>query len=130
MPKKDEMMWVKLSGWLFILGIIIAIVAGLPLIAPATAAAAAGILAVIGLIIGLLGIAGMGTLEKCDIQVFLLAVVALMVVGISGNAFGRIEYLNIGAILSNIVGNIGILVAPAAVLIALKAIWKSAQTKF
>jgi hypothetical protein len=130
MPKKDEMMWVKLSGWLFILGIIIAIVAGLPLIEAATAAAAAGILAVIGLIIGLLGIAGMGTLEKCDIDVFLLAVIALMVVGVSGNAFGGIEYMSIGAILGKIVGNIGILVAPAAVLIALKAIWKSAQTKF
>jgi hypothetical protein len=129
MAKKD-MMWVKLSGWLFILGIVIAIVAGLPVIDPATAAASAGILAVIGLIIGLLGIAGMGTLEKCDIDVFLLAVIALMIVGASGYAFARITYLDIGSILSSIVGNIGILVAPAAVLIALKAIWKSAQTKF
>lgn len=130
MAKKDnDKMWVKLSGWLFILGIAIAIIAALPF-GIIGAAGAAGILAVLGLIIGLLAIAGMGTLEKCDIDVFLLAVVALMVVGVSGNAFANITYMNLGSILNSVVSNIGILVAPAAVLIALKAIWKSAQTKF
>jgi hypothetical protein len=130
MAKKDnDKMWVKLSGWLFILGIIIAVVAALPL-GVIGAASAAGILAVLGLIIGLLGIAGMGTLEKCDIDVFLLAVIALMVVGVSGNAFALISFMGLGAILNAAVSYVGILVAPAAVLIALKAIWKSAQTKF
>ena len=127
MPKKDEMMWVKLSGWLFILGIVIAIIVGL---VPSVmdSATTTGILAVLGFIIGLLGIAGMGTLEKCDIDMFLLAVVALMAAGGAGRAFENVLY--IGPYLMNIVNYIGVLVVPAAVLIALKAIWKSAQRKF
>jgi hypothetical protein len=127
MPKKDEMMWVKLSGWLFILGIAVSVVVGLfPNIMDS--ATTTGILAVLGFIIGLLGIAGMGTLEKCDIEVFLLAVVALMAAGGAGRAFENVLY--VGTYLMGIVNNIGILVVPAAVLIALKAIWKSAQNKF
>lgn len=126
MPKK-EMAWVKLSGWLFILGIIIAIVVGLfPSIVDSTTIT--GVLAVLGFIIGLLGIAGMGTLEKCDVDVFLLAVIALMAAGGAGRAFENILY--IGPYLMSIVNYIGVLVVPAAVLIALKAIWKAASTKF
>jgi hypothetical protein len=118
--------WVKASGWLFVLGILIAVVAGLvPSIESATVIP---VLAIIGFIIGLLGIAGMGTLEKCDIDVFLLAVIALMAAGGAGSAFENVLY--VGSYLKAIVDYVGVLVVPAAVLIALKAIWTSASTKF
>jgi hypothetical protein len=126
MPKKDAM-WVKLSGWLFILGILISVVAG---IAPAMIPGITAILPILGFIIGILGVAGMGTLEKCDVDVFLLAVIALMAAGGAGNAFAAIDELYGGNILVNVVNNIATLVVPAAVLMALKAIWKSAQQKF
>ena len=126
MPKKDAM-WVKLSGWLFILGILISVVAG---IAPAMIPGITAVLPILGFIIGVLGVAGMGTLEKCDVDVFLLAVIALMAAGGAGNAFAEIDALYGGNILVNIVNNIATLVVPAAVLMALKAIWKSAQQKF
>jgi hypothetical protein len=126
MPKKDAM-WVKLSGWLFILGILISVVAG---IAPAMIPGITAILPILGFIIGILGVAVMGTLEKCDVDVFLLAVIALMAAGGAGNAFAAIDELYGGNILVNVVNNIATLVVPAAVLMALKAIWKSAQQKF
>jgi hypothetical protein len=126
MPKKDAM-WVKLSGWLFILGILISVVAG---IAPSMIPGITAVLPILGFIIGVLGVAGMGTLEKCDVDVFLLAVIALMAAGGAGNAFTAIDELYGGTILVNVVNNIATLVVPAAVLMALKAIWKSAQTKF
>ena len=126
MPKKDAM-WVKLSGWLFILGILISVVAG---IAPAMIPGITAVLPILGFVIGLLGVAGMGTLEKCDVDVFLLAVIALMAAGGAGNAFTAIDELYGGNILVNVVNNIATLVVPAAVLMALKAIWKSAQQKF
>ena len=126
MPKKDAM-WVKLSGWLFILGILISVVAG---IAPAMIPGITAVLPILGFIIGVLGVAGMGTLEKCDVDVFLLAVIALMAAGGAGNAFAAIDELYGGNILVNVVNNIATLVVPAAVLMALKAIWKSAQQKF
>ncbi len=123
---KKKAGWVKASGWLFVLGIIISIVAGLfPSIDSATVT---GVLAVIGFIIGLLGIAGVGSIEKADVNMFLLAVVALMAAGGAGNAFKDILY--IGDYLMRIVNYIGALVVPAAVLIALKAIWKAGSTKF
>ncbi len=125
MPKK-EAMWVKASGWLFILGIVISVVAGLLPSLPYVAV----ILPVIGFIIGLLGIAGMGSIEHTDVEMFLLAVIALMAAGGAGNAFRAIDVIYGGTYLSSIVDNIGSLIVPAAVLIALKAIWKSAQSKF
>lgn len=131
MPKK-EATWVKASGWLFVLGIIIAIIAGL--VYPMYSAEVTGLLAIIGFIIGLLGFAGLGSIEKADVNMFLLAVVALMVTGVAGGSLqniGRGTPLDfIGLYLSYIVNYIGVLVIPAAVLIALKTIWKTAQTKF
>jgi hypothetical protein len=130
---KEKAGWVKASGWLFVLGIIISIIIGLfPTIINSVTITA--VLAILGFIIGLLGIAGVGSIDKADISIFLLAVIALMVVGISGNGFRNIgigtDFSWIGTILSNIVLNISFLVAPAGVLIALKAIWEAGSTKF
>ena len=131
MPKK-EMAWVKASGWLFVLGIIISIIAGL--VYPLYNAEISGLLAIIGLIIGILGFLGVGSIDKADINIFLLAVVALMVAGSAGSALREIgagtPFDFIGVYLSYIVGYIAVLVIPATVLIALKAIWESGSTKF
>jgi hypothetical protein len=128
MAKKAEG-WVKLSGYLFLLGIIISIVAGVfeaSLMAYQTAIHS--LLAVFGLLIGLLGAAGMGTIDRADTQIFLLAVIALAAAGGSGAVLGEIP--TIGPWLSAIVGYIAILVLPAAVIIALEAIWKTGSAKF
>ena len=128
MAKKQEG-WVKLSGYLFLLGIVISIVAGIfgdALVAYQTAIHS--LLAVFGLLIGLLGAAGMGTIDRTDTQIFLLAVVALAAAGGSGSVLSAIP--TIGVWLSSIVGYIAILVLPAAVIIALEAIWRTGSTKF
>jgi len=123
---KEKAGWVKASGWLFVLGIIISILTGL--FYPMYNTEVTGILAIIGFIIGLLGIAGVGSIDKTDINMFLIAVVALMAAGGAGNAVKDVMY--IGQYLKPIIDYIGILVAPAAVLIALKAIWQAGSTKF
>jgi hypothetical protein len=128
MAKKQEV-WVKLSGYLFLLGIVISIVAGIfgeSLVAYQTAIHS--FLAAIGLLIGLLGVAGMGTIDRTDTQIFLLAVVALAAAGGSGAVLSAIP--TIGVWLSAIVGYIAILVLPAAVILALDAIWRTGSTKF
>ena len=124
---KKEAMWVKVSGWLFILGIALSVVAGV-MPAMIDSATTTGLLAALGFIIGVLVVLGVGSIDKQDFNMFLLAVVAMMAAGGAGNAFTDVMY--VGMYLVAIVNNIGILVVPAAVLIALKAIWKSAQTKF
>jgi hypothetical protein len=122
---KEKSGWVKASGWLFILGILIAIVAGV-FYTTVDSSMVTGILAIIGFIIGLLGVLGVGSIERAEFRMFLLAVVALMAAGNAGNAFNNIAI--IGGTLSIIVNYIGVLVVPAAVLIALKAIWKTGST--
>ena len=70
----------------------------------------------------------MGTIDRTDTQIFLLAVVALIAAGGSGAILGDIP--TIGPYLSSIVGYIVALVLPAAVIIALEAIWRTGSTKF
>ena len=69
--------------------------------------------------------------DKAETDIFLLAVVALLATGGLGYAFcpEGICVPFIGEILSDIVNLIGILVMPAAVLIALKAIWEVGSTR-
>nr|MBA4405229.1 hypothetical protein [Nanoarchaeum sp.] len=128
MPKK-AVGWVKLSGYLFLLGIIISIIAGIFKTSLVTYEATIhSLLVVFGVIIGLLGAAGIGTIDRTDLQIFLLAVVALIAAGGSGAILGDIP--TIGPYLSSIVSYIAVLVLPAAVIMALEAIWRAGSTKF
>jgi hypothetical protein len=120
MPKK-EAMWVKASGWLFILGIVISVASVLVDIPQVGL-----VLLVLGVVIGILGVIGVGSIDVKECDTFLLAVVALMAAG-----SGTLDQLPlVGQWIGPIVMNIRALVMPAAVLIALRSIWKSAQAKF
>ena len=115
--------WVKASGWLFIIGILISVIAGL---LPGTIPQVGTILLILGTIIGILGVIGLGSIYIKEADLFLLSVVALMAAG-SGN----LDQLPvIGQWVGPIVLYIRTLVVPAAVLIALKAIWQAGSTKF
>jgi len=121
--------WVKISGYLFLLGIIISIIAGIFNSSLAMYASMIySILVIFGVIIGLLGAFGMGTIDRTDTQIFLLAVIALAVAGGSGAILGAIP--TVGEYLVYIIGYIAALVMPAAIIIALEAIWRTGSTKF
>ena len=103
----------RLGHWAFIVGILIAVIAGL---VPAwNTPTVMWILVILGLIVGLLNITAKETVE------FLVAAIALMIVGSAGAipALGMM----ILAILANIVA----IVAPAALVVSLKAIYALAQ---
>jgi hypothetical protein len=97
--------------WAFIIGLIIAAVAGFVL--PANTIIVV-ILVILGLIIGFLNITAK------EIMLFLAATIALIV---AGNVFAPLKTLGIGAILGNILGYVATLMAPAAVVAAIKALW-------
>lgn len=103
----------KIGHWAFIIGIILAVVAGL---VPAwQTPTITWILVVIGLIVGLLNIQAKETTE------FLVAAITLLIVG----SAGAIPAL--GVIVLSILANIVAIVAPAALIVALKAIYSLAQ---
>jgi len=103
----------KIGHWAFIIGILLAIIAGL---VPAwQTPTITWILVVIGLVVGLLNIQAKETTE------FLVAAITLLIVG----SAGAIPAL--GVIVLSILANIVAIVAPAALIVALKAIYSLAN---
>lgn len=94
----------------FVIGLVISIICGI--IAPANPIVIL-ILVILGIIIGVLNI------TTKEIVPLLLAVIALVVVG---NVFAPIKTLAIGAILGNILSLFATLMAPAAIIVAIKAL--------
>lgn len=101
--------------WAFIIGFVLALIAGLfwPSSAPIIL-----VLVVLGIIIGLLNVTAK------EFQLFLLATIALVVVG---NAFAALTMLRLGEVLGNMLSYVAILVAPAAIIAAIKALWSVAK---
>ena len=108
----DKARVVGLVGfWAFIVGLIISVIAGLVL--PGNAIIVL-ILVILGIVIGFLNISPKET------QALLLAAIALIVVG---NAFAPLKFLGIDTMIAGILAYITVLVAPAAVIAAIKTIW-------
>jgi hypothetical protein len=107
MKKKNS----KMGHWAFMLGIAIAIVGAL---IGMYANEITFLLIVLGLIVGFMNI------TQKEVSGFLLAVIALLMVGAAG-----LENIPIiGGTVGVILGNISAFVAPAAVIVALKAVWE------
>ena len=99
----------------FIIGLILAVVAGL--FFPGNTVVIL-ILLILGLLIGFLNI------NDKEIVLFLLAVIALLA---AGNVFAPLTALDIGERLGNVMAHIGALMAPAAVVVAVKALYDAAK---
>ena len=102
----------QLGHWSFIIGVLLAIVAGL--LGTAYADTVAMILVVLGVIVGFLNIS-----EK-EVSSFLIAAIALLLTG----AAGLETLLVVGPYLGPILTNIATFVAPAVVIVALKAVYE------
>ncbi|PIN76292.1 hypothetical protein COV18_00055 [Candidatus Woesearchaeota archaeon CG10_big_fil_rev_8_21_14_0_10_37_12] len=100
--------------WAFLIGVVLAVIAGL--VPQLGTPAVTWILVVLGLIVGLLNITGHETQE------FLIATVALIIA-----ASVAANMVQLGMVISKVLGNIVAFVSPAALLVALKAIWELAR---
>jgi hypothetical protein len=103
--------WSMIGFWAFIVGLIIAVIAGIVL--PQNGIIII-ILVILGIIIGLLNITAK------EIMLFLVATIALVVVG---NVFAPLTVLDIGKILGSMLSYVATLMAPAAIIGAIKALW-------
>ena len=99
-----------MGRWAFLIGAIIAVLAGLVWQAPAVPAWVIWVLALLGLVVGLLNITAKET------STFLLAAIALTLVGTAG------QLPALGAVIGQILSNILAFVWPAALVVALKTI--------
>jgi hypothetical protein len=101
----------QVGFWAFIVGLVVALIAGI--VAPANSVVAI-ILLVLGIIVGFLNITAK------EITLFLVASIALILVG---NAFAVITIGDIGKFIGQILAYISTFVAPAAIIGAIKALW-------
>lgn len=78
-------------------------------------------LAVLGFIVGVLSFFAVGTITRDKIPTFLIAALLLVGIGATSTWFNNLQV--IGPFLSSIAGMIAVFIAPAAGLLAIKAIW-------
>ena len=111
--------WSLVGMWAFIIGLVLAILAGIvPLGAAQTAVLS--IIVILGLIVGLINITAKETL------MFLVASVVLVIVaGFGSAALANVAY--IGSYLSAILGTLLTLIVPAAIIVCLKEIYVFAK---
>lgn len=131
---KEDMM-AKYGAWAFLIGILIALIFGIyqayTLESTTTdvffltdaGGWVAWLLAIIGVIVGLLAFFGKGTITEKEIPAFLMAGIALVIMG--GVFMGWNTILNpyIGSLLSGVSMSLAIFVAPAVGILAIKTIW-------
>jgi len=101
--------------WAFIAGLVIAVVAGI--LSPQNTAVIV-VLIILGLVIGFLNITAK------EFMLFLLATIALIVVG---SVFAPLTVLGLGKVLDRILSYVATLMAPAAIVAAIKALWAVAK---
>lgn len=105
----------KLGEWAFIVGLVLAIVVSF-FSAGDWAGLVTLVLVIVGLIVGFLNVS-----EK-ETTPFLVAAIALIATGTADLEVINGIVPNVGTWLQNIVHNIAVLVSPAAIVVALKAI--------
>lgn len=103
----------RIGRWLFIAGLILAVIAGLFL----QAAWTTWVLAVVGLVVGFFNIAEEETMG------FLIAAIALT---LSASAFQGVPY--VGSLVTNILGYVVAFVSGAMLVVALISLFKKAST--
>ncbi|HLD48938.1 MAG TPA: hypothetical protein VJB11_01100 [archaeon] len=122
----------KIGEYAYIVSVIIAIAAGViaPFIQPITPTTAFVDIAGVSLLLVILGVVvGFLNISEKETTPFLIASVALIVAGTAG--FVAINGLlpPLGTIIGSIVRNIAVFVAPAAIIVAVKAIAALASAK-
>lgn len=125
--------YVNLDSWIFLIGILISVIAGLyqayslesgsNFFETETGGISAWILAVIGLIVGILGFMGEGTITKKEIPGFLMAGIALVVMGGIFHGWNITIKPFLSSILTGISMSLSIFVSPAVGILSIKTIW-------
>ena len=109
----------KMGEWSFVIGIVLAILLGF--VPSDWLGMATLVLVVLGLLVGFLNIT-----EK-ETTPFLVASIALLATSNAAGSLGKIPPEALGRFLVGAVYNIAAFVAPAAIVVAIKAIWALAK---
>ncbi len=125
----------KIGSWLFLLGVLIALIAGIIVGArwyTDTEAYIAMILGVLGFIVGILSFFAVGQITHERIPTFLIGALILVVIGASTSywqTWGFLQNQDFAYFFTSLTSYIAIFAAPAAALLAIRAIWDAGKTE-
>lgn len=125
----------KIGSWFFLIGVLVALIAGIIVGVKwytDTEAYIAMILGVLGFIVGILSFFAVGQITQERIPTFLLGALILVMIGATSStwdtwAFGS----NTGLVFffQSLTGYLAFFAAPAAGLLAIRAIWDAGKTE-
>ncbi|MCK4364687.1 MAG: hypothetical protein KAW45_01415 [Thermoplasmatales archaeon] len=122
----------KIGSWLFLIGILIAVIVGLITGAKFwtdTSGYVTLLLAILGFVVGALTFFAVGNITPEKVPTFLLGALLLVGIGTAGSTNWFAEVNIIGPYFTSIAGMLAIFVAPAAGILAIRAIWDAGKTK-
>ena len=127
-----EKMFRKIASWLFLIGILVAVIVGIIWAANETTLAEYQTpiyttLAILGFVVGVLSFFAIGNITHERIPTFLIAALILVGIGATGQAFVHLDV--IGPYFANIAYTLAIFAAPAAGILAIRAIWDAGKTE-
>jgi len=130
----------KVGSWLFLIGILVALILGVIIGVSGgfenvtwDTTPIAAILAILGFIIGILSFFALGTITKDRVPSFLIGTLSLVIIGVTTNmwvstwTFGTYE--GFVPFFTSIATCMTIFAAPAAGLLAIRAIWDAGKSE-
>ena len=125
-------MFKTIGSWLFLIGILIAVIVGIIFAAneewlSSYSGTISTLLAILGFVVGILSFFAIGNITQERVPTFLIAALMLVGIGASAPFFTNIEV--VGPYFTWIAGMLAVFVAPAAGLLAIRAIWDSGKTE-
>ena len=120
----------KIASWLFLIGVLIAVIIGLVSGANLwtdTSGYVNIILAVLGFLVGILSFFAIGNITSEKVPTFLIAALILVGIGATARYFENLQL--IGTLYMKIAETLAIFAAPAAGLLAVRAIWDAGKTE-
>jgi hypothetical protein len=121
-----------IGSWLFLIGVLIAVIVGIIFAANETwladySGTISTLLAVLGFVVGILSFLAVGNISQERVPTFLIAALMLVGIGASASFFTNIDI--IGPYFTWIAAMLAVFVAPAAGILAIRAIWDSGKTE-
>jgi len=120
------MAYEQVGSWAFILGVLIAIIVGLLGAAAVLDATTLGYVEIVLVILGF--VVGFVNIAADELNDFLTAAIALLLVAAAATVGGLVLIPYIGIYLAGMVSEIALFVAPAALIVSLKAIFNMARS--
>ena len=122
----------KIGSWLFLGGVLVAIIAGIVVGAKwytDSEAYIAMILGVLGFIVGILSFFAIGQITKERVPTFLLGALILVMIGATSSTWTFGTNTDLVFFFQNLTGYLAFFAAPAAGLLAIRAIWDAGKTE-